>query len=52
MLYRHCYDAELRVWGFHGWGFLMFERVEFEPGPFIVGESTAANEAMLPPHQG
>jgi len=38
--------------GFHGWGFLMFERVEFEPGPFIVGESTAANAAMLPPHQG
>jgi len=53
---RDAIQTLLRCWaaclGFHGWGFLMFERVEFEPGPFIVGESTAANEAMLPPHQG
>lgn len=41
MLYRHCYDAELRVWGSKDGVFLCLKEL-----------STAADEAMLPPHQG
>lgn len=39
MLYRHCYDAELRVWGSKDGVFLCLKELSLNRGPLLWGRA-------------